>query len=925
MIYRKKVHRLLIFLLVIALALPAGYAISASADTAVIGVINANELYMRKGPSTSYSNITVDGEKVILVKGQEVTILGEEDGWYLINAIFKGTLVEGYSLGTYITVAQSGEAPLPEEEETKPTAAPEQKPEDNTGSESEEEDDSEYETKSVTYKAKYVYAGKVNVPLLNMRKSASSFADVITVLEGETPVTVINSTLKEEEVDGAVTEVRWYKIVAMVDGIPEVGYVMNSYIALDYSDEITAVNTFKGQNLRVEPGLSSAYVRNSEGKKVKLAKKAPLKLIGEADFEGEKWFEVTTEYNGETVTGYLSDGFFSFTENADEYIAYYKVKIDTNVNVEQTPSDTRPEYTFTGANAIIKDAAALAVKQQPKYSSATVMTSDGIPVLLYSGQSVEVADIVTDGDIIWCYVRFNFNGIMYTGYVNARYIDDDGSLDLMSTSKDTSTSELSFEAKLEKEGFPESYRVYLRELHAKYPLWEFKAYHTGLDWNQVIANESVVGKNLIPNTKSVEWKSVAGGAYSWKTDSFIVFDGSTWVTASENAIKYYMDPRNFLGENTIFQYEVLTYNPSYQDVDGVEKVLRNTALKSSLYSYKDEFGGDHTISYSDTFIMAAEYSGVSPLHLASRVKQEVTIGANSLSNSVTGTVAGHEGLYNFYNIGAYHSTEVGGAIANGLRYAKNGSSNASLNQSCMIPWTSPFRSILGGAFYIGNNYINRGQDTLYLQKFNVTGTNTYAHQYMANVEAPYSEGIRVFNAYQEPDTIPIVFSIPVYLNMPEDVCGVPEKEYNPNNWLKSLKVYDINGSRVTLTPTFDYTADCEYSIIVDSETDYLRVKTSTVSSRANVISENAFYPETGFNRFTVCVQAENGDIREYVINVVREEAPETEIASEEAAESGSADSGEAAESESADSGEAAGSESAASDEAEGSSVEGDET
>ena len=76
--------------------------------------------------------------------------------------------------------------------------------------------------------------------------------------------------------------------------------------------------------------------------------------------------------------------------------------------------------------------------------------------------------------------------------------------------------------------------------------------------------ESVVGENLIPNTKSVEWKSLEAGAYSWKDDKFTVFDGSSWVTASKEAISYYMDPRNFLDHESIFQFEVLDYNPSYQ-------------------------------------------------------------------------------------------------------------------------------------------------------------------------------------------------------------------------------------------------------------------------------------------------------------------------------------------------------------------------
>ena len=57
------------------------------------------------------------------------------------------------------------------------------------------------------------------------------------------------------------------------------------------------------------------------------------------------------------------------------------------------------------------------------------------------------------------------------------------------------------------------------------------------------------------------------------------------------------------------------------------------------------------------FYKSSGVSGVSPYHPASRVKQEVVTGPTSLSNSVSGTYKGHEGYYNFYNIGANDSPE----------------------------------------------------------------------------------------------------------------------------------------------------------------------------------------------------------------------------------------------------------------------------
>ena len=244
----------------------------------------------------------------------------------------------------------------------------------------------------------------------------------------------------------------------------------------------------------------------------------------------------------------------------------------------------------------------------------------------------------------------------------------------------------------------------------------------------------------------------------------------------------------------------------------------------------------------------------------------------SMSNSVSGTVSGLEGLYNFYNIGAFHSTVAGGNIANGLKFARDGSTNAALNEASLIPWTSPYRSIVGGAHYLGYNYIvGRGQNNIYLQKFNMTPTSTYSHQYMANVEAPWAEGKKMLQAYGEDAyNLPIVFSIPVYLNMPDSPCLAPFEQKNPNNWLKSLKVTDVDGAEISLTPTFDGSKEQEYSVIVGADCEFVSLNGTAVSKKATVAGEGYYPVASGMNRLVLYVAAENGDLREYVVNVIRE-------------------------------------------------------
>ncbi|MBE5960714.1 MAG: hypothetical protein E7256_04910, partial [Lachnospiraceae bacterium] len=596
-----------------------------------------------------------------------------------------------------------------------------------------------------------------------------------------------------------------------------------------------------------------------------LTKGTALIIIGEADTSGDTWYQVKTTLNGKEVTGYVFSNY---------------VKL-----------------TLREAVQAVTDTAGVKLRATASTGASYVKNSSGTVVSIAKGTKVAITKEQTVNGVKWFYITATAGNETVKGYVLASELNfaaysDSGSQTptvtptpiptVTPTVKPTvtpiptptpsgGTSAADFETKLAAQGFPESYKVLLRKLHALYPNWEFEAYHTGLDWNTAVNNESVVGRNLITNAKSIEWKSLESGAYNWKTDSFIVYDGSVWVTASREANAYYMDPRNFLDEKGIFQFELLAYKPSYQNLEGVEHILQYTPLYKKSYTYTDDNGVEQTTTYAETFIRAAEYSGVSPYHLASRVKQEVVTGTTTLSNSVSGTVEGFEGLYNFYNIGAYHSTAPGGAIANGLKYAANGSTDPVLNANSMIPWSNRYRAIVGGAFIIGSSYINRGQNTIYLQKFNVTPVSTYYHQYMANIEAPYAEAKKVYAGYRDISTQPLVFSIPVYLNMPSEAVSPPVTAYNPNNWLKEILVTDSEGKVLVMTPEFDIGAEQEYTVTVDNSIELVNVTATSVSTKATVAGGGVIALQTGANTVSIKVTAQNGDVRTYKLNIIREE------------------------------------------------------
>ena len=50
--------------------------------------------------------------------------------------------------------------------------------------------------------------------------------------------------------------------------------------------------------------------------------------------------------------------------------------------------------------------------------------------------------------------------------------------------------EIKQEVKSGIENFPESYQEKLKELKELHPNWNFEAYYTGIDWNELIKNET---------------------------------------------------------------------------------------------------------------------------------------------------------------------------------------------------------------------------------------------------------------------------------------------------------------------------------------------------------------------------------------------------------------------------------------------------
>lgn len=308
--------------------------------------------------------------------------------------------------------------------------------------------------------------------------------------------------------------------------------------------------------------------------------------------------------------------------------------------------------------------------------------------------------------------------------------------------------------------YPEIY-TNIQELKAAHPNWTFTMLYTGLNWNDVITGETTAlhTRSLVHNSL------VLGNVLDWvcatcKTDPK---DNGSWYCASPKAVSYYMDTRNWLNDSYIFSFETLSFNSNAHSVEGVQAIISGTFMDKSTITYTDTNGNTQTInkSYAQIIYDAGKMYNVSPYHLAARIRQEQGSGTSSL---ISGKKEGFVGYYNYFNVGAGGNSEAE-IITNGLTYAKNKG------------WTTPELAIQGGASFLKGSYIGNFQDTLYLQKYSVDSSSgsLYGHQYQQNISAPYTEGLDVYDAYEELGILESNFNfiVPIYENMPEVASTKP--------------------------------------------------------------------------------------------------------------------------------------------------------
>lgn len=639
----------------------------------------------------------------------------------------------------------------------------------------------------------YVLNTKYNATVTNksgvsLRSGAGTNKTKLTTLKYNSYASLVSST----KYKGIGCSAGWYKI--KLNG--KYGYVCSTYLST--SSLSTYIIDVASVNIRSGAGTNYSKITTA-------LKNENITLLSTAKYKGTGcsagWYKISI--NGKT--GYVCSSYTKLGKDTAPRTTTPSTstgKVITKTSTKYSYYNTINKWTYR----VNEDYAYIRTSPTGKVQDTVYIGTE----LDYLGTSRATSNCSSG----WYKVKYFTNK---TGYICKTYVDSYSSV---------TKTDSSYCTTLKNNGFPASYCPYLSYLHAKYPNWVFKAEKVGDSFLNAINQEA--GKNYTQISKS-----------SYISSNSIA-ESPNWRRASDAYIAFMLDPRSYLNEKNIFAFEQLSYNSTSDNKTIVRTVLDNTWLDTDTYAgYFVEAGKSKNVSPG---VLAARvkqeggskksYAGVSGtvtnywnvtnsgyicssstygavngsyFKVKSGYNLNVRSGAGTNKsklkypngNAITATINDSvklvsttkytgvgcssgwykvsigkslKGIYNFYNIGAYGDNPVLRGLAAAAGYVDN------LDGT---PWNSTYKAIVNGASFVANGYINRGQDTLYYQKFDVDSNTTYydrySHQYMTNILAPASESLSAYRSYKNLGILnkKLVFKIPVYNSMPTAMTSHP--------------------------------------------------------------------------------------------------------------------------------------------------------
>ncbi|MBQ7095884.1 MAG: S-layer homology domain-containing protein [Clostridia bacterium] len=221
--------------------------------------------------------------------------------------------------------------------------------------------------------------------------------------------------------------------------------------------------------------------------------------------------------------------------------------------------------------------------------------------------------------------------------------------------------------------------------------------------------------------------------------------------AKYNSTQELVDPLNYFNENDIYAFlDIDTYKFGSWTAKQIEDLWEE--LDGAALNEKEMVAEILTASKS---VM------MNPLYITCRIALETGFGTSAFAkgmdvvpNVYVPNSVKPENKYETYPLGATHYNFYG-------IYAYNSNPNYAMVAAKNYGWNTPQKAIIGGASWIKEWYLDRGDVTPYFMRYAYMTDSAY----MSDKGAPKKEAVLLKKAYSDPNA-KAHFIVPVYRNMP---------------------------------------------------------------------------------------------------------------------------------------------------------------
>jgi len=563
------------------------------------------------------------------------------------------------------------------------------------------------------YEAKVYINGKPHTGYIHVNDVETSINNPVTLkgigLKNPTHVfqnASTNSKILKSYSNGSILKFQtfskeWYKATVYVNGKRNKGYIHVSHVETSIENQ----QNLEGIGLKSK---TNVYQIASTGSKI--IKSYDVGTVLKYRTFSNNWYEATVYVKGKRTTGYIN-----------------KNDVENAVETKQTING-------------------IALKgMTPVYSSAS--TNSKILKNYYHGTKLIYKTFTSN----WYEAKIYINGKPTTGYIHKSHVEG--------------TSENLGEGH-EGRAIKRPTNVYIFPSRDSNIL---KSYSHGsllkfedLSVNWYVATVYINGKpqkGYIHKTDITLDDVTIIKNYSVSFSNFVDIqmtrspkaDGAGKILANRELVEYYANPSNFIeGSKEYFQFLDLSQSAGLNAKEINEKILYNKGILQGR---------------GQAFVDASKKHGVNEAYLIAHALHETGNGTSDLAKGIPvdkngnitrdseGNIAKtndtYKTVYNVFGIGAYDDTP----LVSGVKTAFENK------------WFSPEEAIIGGAGFIGNDYIKKGQNTLYKMRWNPD--NPGVHQYATHVAWATAQTSRIYELYQMIDNYILIYEVPKFVNQPK--------------------------------------------------------------------------------------------------------------------------------------------------------------